>query len=181
MIEAQRFVPLKMLVGPFDFPMRIFQRKLQLGNQIFGDFAKFDSDARRSAEAFNYKKLMDVMQRLFDRMHTAPQRLRAKRVFCLIRLRPEAIAEGKDAEWVRRCGDLAEAYSAVDTFSFYFEVVKKTESEVEEDDLSADMCDMDDIVRESFRKNEDEKAPLDIKKQREKRNREGFTFLSNKN
>ena len=120
MTEEQRIVPVQSLVGPFDFPMHVFQRKLQLGNQLFGDFAKFDSDAWKCAEAFSHKKLMDVMLRLFDRMHSGPQRPRAKRVFCLVGLSEEALAEGKDANWVRQCGDLAEAYSAVDKFSFYF-------------------------------------------------------------
>ena len=121
------------------------------------------------------------MLRLFDRLFTAPQRLGAKRVFCLIRLKKEAIAEGKDAEWVWNCGDLAEAYSVVETFSFYFEMVKKTETEEEDDDLATDMRDLDEIVQESFRKAEEEKGQPDIKKMREKRSRQGATFLANKN
>ena len=182
MTDEQRYISIKSLVGPFTFPMAIFLRKLQLGNQLFGEFAKFDSDARKSAVAFSYKKLMDVMLRLFDRMHNAPQRLRAKRVFCLIRLNEDAVRDGKDAAWVRACGDLAEAYSAVDSFSFYFEVVKRTESEEEADDLTADMRDLDDIVAESFRKSEENKAVApDPKKEREKRKREGPAFLANKN
>jgi hypothetical protein len=98
MTKGQRFVPIKSLVGPFDFPITIFQRRLQLRCQLRGEFAKYDSDAQKSAVAFSYKKLMDIMLRLFDRLFTAPQRLRAKRVFCLVRLKKEAIAEGKDAE-----------------------------------------------------------------------------------
>jgi hypothetical protein len=146
--------------------------------------AKYESDAPKSAVAFSYKKLMDVMLRCWDRMHNSPQHLRAKRVFCLVRLKEEAIAEGKDAEWVRNCGDLAEAYSAVKMFSFYFEVVKKTEGEEGDgggDDLSSDMRDLDDIVSEAFKKPEEEKGVLDPEKFRKKRSREGFAFLSNKN
>jgi len=180
MSDGQRYVPVNSLVGPFDLHMSVMQRRLQLGNQLFGEFGKYESDARKAAVAFSYKKLMDVGLRLFDRLHNAPNRLRAKRVFCLVRLTKEAIAAGKDAEWVRNCGDLAEAYSAVDMFSFYFEVVKKTETE-EEEDLSADMRDLDDIVAESFKKTEEEKGVVDHKKMREKRARDGFSFAANKN
>jgi hypothetical protein len=82
--------------------------------------------------------------------------------------------------WVRNCSDLAEAYSAVDKFSFYFEVVKKTEAE-DVADLSSDMRDLDEIVAEAFKKTEAENGVMDHKKMREKRKRDGFSFAANKN
>ena len=166
MPAEERFVPFKSLVGPFDFFLNSFERKLQMGNQLMGDMGKFDSNALCAAKAFTSKKLMDVMLRIYDRMHNSPQRLEAKSIFCLVRLKPQAIAEGKDAEWVRNCDDLAEAYAAVDRFSFYFEVIKKTESS--EDDNTADMRDLDEIVAESFKKVKDDEGPLNPVKWRKK-------------
>jgi hypothetical protein len=181
MNDAQRLVAFSALVGPFDYLLSSFERKLQMGNQLMGDMGKFDSNARCAAKAFTSKKLMDVMLRIYDRMHNSPQRLEAKRIFSLVRLKPQAIAEGKDAEWVRNCGDLAEAYAAVDRFSFYFEVIKKNEAESEEDDITADMRDLDEIVAESFRMVEDDKGPLDPVTWRKKRARDNDCFLANKN
>ena len=181
MNEASRLVSYESLVGPFDYLLTSFQRKLQMGNQLMGDMGKFDSNAPCAAKAFASKKLMDVMLRIYERMHNSPQRLKAKRIICLVRLKAEAIAEGKDAEWVRNCGDLAEAYAAVDRFSFYFEVMKKSETESEEDGITADMRDVDEIVAESFKKDDGDKMPVDPVLLRKKRARDLDCFLANKN
>ena len=184
MSEDERFVPLRSLVGPFDFPIDFFRRKLQAGNQNFGDFARYESDASQSAKAFCHKKLMDVMLFIFDRLRNGPKRLVARKVYCLVRMRESAIAEGKDAEWLRNCGDLSDAYAAVRTFSFFIEVEKKTEGNDDvDDDVETDFKDLDDIVQGLYRPAENEEGatkppPVDPAKKRKRGNE---AFLAGKN
>ena len=174
MNDAQRLVAFSALVGPFDYLLSSFERKLQMGNQLMGDMGKFDSNALCAAKAFTSKKLMDVMLRIYDRMHHSPEHLEAKSIFCLVRLKPQAIAEGKDAEWVRNCDDLEEAYTAVDRFSFYFEVILKNDVDMWSCgvphfyDFTANMRDLDKIVAESFKKVKDDEGPLNPVKWRKK-------------
>jgi hypothetical protein len=181
MTEDTRVVPYDALVGPFDFPLSTFQRRLQMGNQLMGDMGRFNSNAPCAAKAFASKKLMDVMLRIREKMRNSPQRLKIKRIFLLVRLKPQAIAEGKDAEWVRNCGDLAEAYSAVDRFSFYFEVMKKSETESEGDGITGDMRDVDEIVAESFKMEDGDKMPTEDALWSKKRKRDHDCYLANKN
>lgn len=142
--EIERFVPLSSLVGPFEFPLWTFRRKLQQGNQNFGDFALFPSDPVKKAKAFNHKKMMDVMVFLFERMTKAPRNLEAKRVILFVRL-----ADGTTKEYVRETSsDLGDAYSRVVSFMFFIEVFKKgtVEESGEVECGDADFRDLDDAM-----------------------------------
>jgi hypothetical protein len=165
MSNDERYVPLKSLVGPFDFPLEYFRRKLQAGNQVFGDFAKYDSNARKSATSFCHKKVMDFMLYIFDELRNKPKRIRAKRAFCLMRLKESAVEDGVDADWIRSCGDLSKAYSKVYSFSFFIEVEKKSESQDEGNgDVTSDFKDLDDIIQKLYRTvaddGDEESAPV---------------------
>ena len=156
--EVERYVPLTSLVGPFTFPIEMFRRKLQLGNQTFGDFALYPSDSRERARAFNYKKLLDVLLYLFDRLSKAPRNLCGIRVLCLMKLK-----NGHTAQWIRdpsSCGDLAKAYNGVESFIFFIEVTKKG-NDAEEDAgafCDADFRDLDDIMQTLFEQDSGDKS-----------------------
>ena len=151
MTDENRYVPLKSLVGPFDFPMDYFRKRLQIGNQVFGDFAMFESDPEQKAKAFCHKKMMDTMLLIFEELYyfsEKPRKIKAKGVFCFLHTKSDAGPE-VDARWLRSREDLSESYSMIDKFSFFIEVVR-TNGE-EGDSSSNEMSDLDDIVNQAFK------------------------------
>jgi hypothetical protein len=161
--DVDRFIPLASLIGPFEFPLWAFRRKLQQGNQVFGDFALFPSDPRKRAQAFNHKKLMDLMVYIFDRLSKAPRNLEAKRVVLFVKLE-----DGTTAEYIRhQCSDLGEAYAKVESFVFFIEVFKKNNGE---DDVleyaEADYRDLDDVMDLLFQSDVREKDNKGLKRKR---------------
>lgn len=147
--EIDRFVPLSSVVGPFEFPLWTFRRKLQQGNQNFGDFALFPSDPVLKAKALNHKKLMDVMLFLFEKLSKSPRNLEAKRVILHVKL-----LDGVTKEYVREeSPDLGDAYSKVESFVFYVEVFKKGTGDEAAEDVEcgdADFRDLDDAMTMLF-------------------------------
>ena len=113
MEDTERFVPLSSLLGPFSFPFAMFRRRLQNGSQQFGDFANYPSDGQMRVKALNYKKLLDLILALFQKLRSDAKQLRVERVFCML--------DGAKLEDVLRSRDLSEAYEHVHSFSFYFE------------------------------------------------------------
>ena len=113
MEDAERYIPLGSLLGPFTFPSNMFRRRLQNGSQQFGDFANFPSDGNMRVKALNYKKLLDLILALFQKLRSEGKQLRVERVFCML--------DGTKMDNVLDSRDLSEAYEHVKSFSFYFE------------------------------------------------------------
>jgi hypothetical protein len=101
----------------------MFRRRLQNGSQQFGDFAEFPSESRLRVKAFNYKKMLDLILSLFQRLRFDTKHLKMERVLCML--------DGVTHETVRDTRDLSEAYEHVQSFSLFFEV---SSEEVEMDE-----------------------------------------------
>lgn len=146
--DERRFVPLQNLVGPFTFPIEYFQRRLQVGNQSFGDFAQYQSNQMKRAIAFNYKKLLDIFVRVFEELfyqgEESKRTIEARYAYCLARTTDRS----DRSEWIRDQIDLADAYEAVESFVFFIEVCRRENVEDAGPDISLD--DLDDIVEETF-------------------------------
>ena len=125
--DSERYIPLQSLLGPFTFPVDMFRRRLQNGSQQFGDFAAFPSDSRLRVKAFNYKKLLDLILSLFQRLRFDTKHLKVERVFCML--------DGVTLEEVSETRDLSEAYEKVTSFSFFFEVSSE-EPDMEEEAMN---------------------------------------------
>jgi hypothetical protein len=149
MSDEKRYIPLKNLVGPFSFPMKYFQRRLQIGNQYLGDFAPYRSDERLRAQSFNHKRLLDVFIRMFEELFfqedESKRKLEARYAYCLVRTHDRF----DHSEEIRSHTDLSESYELVESFVFFVEVCRRANEEYPDDDL--DFSDLDDIVESSIR------------------------------
>jgi hypothetical protein len=147
--DDKRYVPLKSLVGPFSFPIDMFQRRLQVGNQSFGDFAAYESNQMKRAISFNYKKLMDVFVRMFEELFyqsdTSKRRIEARYVHLLARTKDKE----DHSAWIRDQVDLAVAYEKIESFVFFIEVSRRENAEGD-DNADISLSDLDDIVQETF-------------------------------
>ena len=146
--DERRFVPLKNLVGPFTFPIEYFQRRLQVGNQSFGDFGQYQSNQMKRAIAFNYKKLLDIFVRTFEELfyqgEDSKRTIEARYAYCLVRTSDRS----DRSDWIREQVDLADAYETVESFVFFIEVCRRDNAEADAPDMSFD--DLDNIIQETF-------------------------------
>jgi hypothetical protein len=149
MSDDKRFVPLKSLVGPFSFPIDMFQRRLQVGNQTLGDFAHYESNQMKRAISFNYKKLMDVFVRMFEELFyqadDSKRRIEARYVHLLARTKDRE----DHSTWIRDQVDLAAAYEKIESFVFFIEVCRRENAD-NDDPAELNLSDTDDIVQETF-------------------------------
>lgn len=148
MNDEKRYVPLKNLIGPFTFPLQYFQRRLQIGNQCFGDFAAYESNSFKRATSFNHKRLLDVFVRVFEKLFYQPEeskrKLEARYAYCLVRT-----TDRQDhSMWIRDQIDLADSYDKVESFVFFIEVCRRANEEEPGENL--DFSDLDDIIEETF-------------------------------
>lgn len=149
MSDEKRYVPLKNLVGPFTFPLEFFQRRLQVGNQCFGDFAQYESNQMKRAISFNYKKLLDVFVRIFEELfyqrEDSKRRIEARYAYCIVRTHDRE----NRSDYIREQVDLADSYENVESFVFFIEVCRRENTDGEEcPDIN--LSDIDDIVQETF-------------------------------
>jgi hypothetical protein len=148
MSDEKRYVPLKNLVGPFTFPIEYFQRRLQVGNQSFGDFANYESNAMKRAVSFNYKKLLDIFVRMFEELFyqgdESKRSIEARYVYMLARTTDRS----DRSEFVREQVDLAASYEEIESFVFFVEVSRRENHDAEDIDVS--LSDLDNIIQETF-------------------------------
>jgi hypothetical protein len=166
--DNERYVPLQSLLGPFTFPVEMFRRRLQNGSQQFGDFAEFPSDSRLRVTAFNYKKMLDLVLALFQRLRFSAKHLKVDRVFCMM--------DGVTMESVSETRDLSEAYEKVESFNFFFEVSSE-EIEMEEEVMN----EVDDIMDQMLEDNRNASVKAAARGGPELRKRKREAYFANRN
>jgi hypothetical protein len=184
MNDEQRYVPLRNLIGPFDFPIKHLRRRLQIGNQLLGEFNPYTTDREKASTAFCYKKLQDIMLNIFSKLYapdpTKTRQIEARHAFCLVRVKDSAVSDDPSddlrATWMRSRLDLAESYSIIEKFTFFIEVSRREGS----DESDAGFKDVDDIVQGMFRNLQGDYPTSDESEQR-KRKRSMAIFHSNEN
>jgi hypothetical protein len=148
MSDEKRYVPLENLVGPYTFQIDMFQRRLQVGNQSFGDFAPYESNQMKRAVAFNYKKLMDMFIRTFEELFyqgdDSKRKIEAKNVYLVCRTKDRE----DHSAWIREQTDLAAAYGKIESFVFFIEVCRRDDTV--DEGLAMNLSDLDDIVQRTF-------------------------------
>ena len=188
MSDDKRYVPLRNLVGPFEFPTKHLRRRLQIGNQLLGEFNPYVTDREKMAHAFCCKKLQDIMLNVFSKLYKCDggennknRQIEAKSAFCLVRVRRSAMDDDPDgdlrANWMRTRVDLAESYSIVDKLTFFIEVVRR---EGAEENDGPGLKDIDDVVQGIFRDLQRD-APTSDENEQRKRKRSKDIFDANQN
>ena len=188
MSDDRRYVPLRNLVGPFDFPTKHLRRRLQIGNQLLGEFNPYVTDREKMAQAFCCKKLQDIMLNVFSKLYRCEgnengtnRQIEAKSAFCLVRVRPSAMDDDPEgdlrANWMRTRVDLAESYSIVEKLTFFIEVVRR---EGADENDGPGLKDIDDVVQGIFRDLQRDVPSSDENEQR-KRKRSKDIFDANQN